>query len=194
MDAPAKSTSLKSILVTQLIACVVFVGVPILLTFMAPLTSLSFKKSEQGMTATLDRYLLMVIPWKHETVVGTLSVEADVTEAKRYRGTVEERRKGQKGIRLATAQIVIGSGGVETFIQADPELAKRVEKEFAEFQQSNSAEELRYEIYASWWLSYVLGGIATGFAVFYVFGATAQTILSIAKKLFGSERTAGSES
>lgn len=139
------------------------------------------------MAATVDRFLLMVIPWKHEKVVGTLSVQADVTEAKRYRGTVEERRKGQKGVRLATAQIVIVSGGVETFIQADPELAKRVEKEFAEFLQSNSADELSYEIYASWWLSYVLGGIATSFAVFYVFGATAQILLTSTRMLVGAK-------
>jgi hypothetical protein len=65
-------------------------------------------------------------------------------------------------------------------------LAKRIENEFAGFQQTESANELSYEIYASWWLSYVLGGIATGVAVFYVFGATAQIILSMTKRLFAS--------
>jgi hypothetical protein len=186
MDAKTNPTSLKSILVTQLIASVVFVGIPVLLTFMAPLSSLGFQKTEQGMKAEVDRYLLMVIPWKHETLVGVQSVKAEITAEKRYRGTAEERRKGQKGVRLATGQIVIVAGGMETKIQTDPELAKRIEKEFAGFQQTESANELSYEIYASWWLSYVLGGIATGLAVFYVFGATAQIILSVTKKLFAS--------
>ena len=190
MDAPAKPTSFKSILITQAIASLVFVGVPILLTFMVPLTSLRFEKTQQGMEAKVDRYLLMVIPWKHEDLVGLEAVRADITAAKRYRGTSEERRKGQKGFRLATAQIVLACGGMESAIQADPELAKQVEKEFADFKQADGANELSYEIYASWWLSYVLGGIATGFAVLYIFGASVQIVLTMTKKLLGSTASA----
>lgn len=179
MDVPANPTSFKSILITQAIASVVFVGIPILLTFMAPLTSLRFEKTEQGLEAKVDRYLLMVIRWKHEELVGVEAVRADITAEKRYRGTAEERRKGQKGVRLATAQIVLVCGGMESAIQADPDLAKKVEKEFAEFKQTDTASALSYEIYASWWLSYVLGGIATGFAVLYIFGASVQIIRTI---------------
>jgi hypothetical protein len=190
MDAPAKPTSFKSILITQAIASVVFVGIPILLTYMAPLTSLRFDKTEQGMEAKVDRYLLMVIPWKHEALVGIDAVRAEVTAEKRYRGTSEERRKGQKGVRLATAQIVLACGGLESAIQANPDLAKKVEKEFAEFKQTDAASQLNYEIYASWWLSYVLGGIATSFAVFYIFGASVQIILTVTKKLLGASVSA----
>lgn len=190
MDAPAKPGTLKSILITQTIASLVFVGIPILLTYMAPLTSLRFDKTEQGVEAKVDRYLLMVIPWKHEDLVGVEAVRADVTAAKHYRGTSEERRKGQKGYRLATAQIVLACGGMESAIQADPELAKQVEKEFADFKQADGVSELKYEIYASWWLSYVLGGIATGFAVLYVFGASVQIVLSMTKKLLPSTSSA----
>lgn len=179
MDAPAKPGSFKSILITQTIASLVFVGIPILLTYMAPLTSLRFDKTEQGVEAKVDRYLLMVFPWKHEDLVGVEAVRADITAAKHYRGTSEERRKGQKGYRLSTAQIVLACGGMVSAIQADPELAKQVEKEFADFKQADGVSELKYEIYASWWLSYVLGGIATGFAVLYVFGATMQVILTL---------------
>lgn len=184
MDANANPASFKSILVTQMIAVVVFVGVPVMLTLMAPLTSVRFQKAEQGTLAEVDRYLLMFIPWKHETVAGVQAVRAETTAEKRYRGTSEERSKGQKGVRLATGQIVIVSGAIETSIQADPVLAKRIEKEFVEFQQTESSGELSYEIYASWWLSYVLGGIATSLAAFYVFGATVQIILSVTKKRF----------
>lgn len=186
MDASAKPGSFKSILITQTIACLVFVGIPILLTYMAPLTSLRFDKTEQGVEAKVDRYLLMVIPWKHEDLVGVEAVRADITAAKHYRGTSEERRKGQRGYRLATAQIVLACGGMESAIQADPELAKQVEKEFADFKQADGVSELKYEIYASWWLSYVLGGVATGFAALYVFGASVQIVLSMTKKLLGS--------
>jgi hypothetical protein len=184
MDAQTNPASFKSILVTQMIAVVVFVGVPVMLTLMAPLSSLRFQKTEQGTSAEVDRYLLIFIPWKHETLVGVQAVRAEITAEKRYRGTSEERRKGQKGVRLATGQIDIVSGAIETSIQADPVLAKRIEKEFVEFQQTESSGELSYEIYASWWLSYVLGGIATSLTAFYVFGATVQIILSVAKKRF----------
>ncbi len=145
-------------MITQAIAILVFVIVPVVLTLMAPLSNIEFRKSEAGISATVVRYTLMFIPWRTERFEKVTGIRADITEAKRYQGTSEERRKGQKGYRLATGQVAIlhagpTEAGPEAIVQADPDLAKQIVTQFDDFKASESTGPLTFAVYASWSLS-----------------------------------------
>ncbi len=66
-----------------------------------------------------------------------------------------------------------------------------MESKFREFQSATSTEKQCYSVYASWWLSYVLGGIASGFCAFYICCAMLAVVLSpfklLKKKLSSAE-------
>jgi hypothetical protein len=170
------SASLVSIAITQSIAIVCFVVIPTLITLVAPLSTIQFLKTDKGNTVLVDRYLLIFIPWRHERVENATKLHAEITEEKRYKGTVEERRKGQKGIRLATGQVRIEGSDTESVVQSAPDLAKSVVSQFDQFASSADAAPVKIPVYASWSLSYLLGGAATFFCALYVAGAVAAIV------------------
>jgi hypothetical protein len=194
----SKPSSIKDIVITQVvitqaIAILVFVIVPVVLTLMAPLSNIEFRKSEAGISATVVRYTLMFIPWRTERFEQVTGIRADITEAKRYQGTSEERRKGQKGYRLATGQVAIlhagpkeagpEEAGPEAIVQADPDLARQIVKQFDDFKASESTGPLTFAVYASWSLSYILGGIATFFTALYILGAALAIVTFPLKRM-----------
>lgn len=183
MSSIPKQSSVKDIVITQSIALALFVILPTVITLMAPFTNLEFKKSGSAVTATIVRYVLIFIPWKTEQIGNVSGVRADITAAKHYQGTAEERRKGQTGVRVATGQIAILSDKPEVIVQAAPNLAKEVVKQFDEFKNKESTDPLKIAVYASWSLSYILGGVATGFCALYIFGATITVLLYPFKKM-----------
>lgn len=154
--------------ITQAIAIVFFVILPTLITLMVPLSKIEFRHTDSGVTATVERYVLIFLHFKTEQIVNVNSVRADITARKRYQGTSEERRKGQKGVRLATGQVAILSDGTEVIVQASPELAKTIAAQFDKFAADKTSEPLTFDVYASWALSYILGGVATALCAFYV--------------------------
>lgn len=183
MSSTAKQSSVKEIAITQSIAVAIFVILPTVITLMVPFTNLEFKKAESSITATVVRYVLIFIPWKTEQIENVSGLRADVTAAKHYQGTSDERRKGQTGVRVATGQIVILSDKPEAIVQAAPDLAKQVVKQFDEFKSSESAGPLKVAVYASWALSYILGGVVTAFCALYLFGAAIAVLLYPFKKM-----------
>ena len=163
--------TIKERVITQSIAIVFFVILPTVITLMVPLTNIEFKNAEAGATAKVVRYVLMFIPRKTERIENVKSLRADITAEKRYQGTSDEIRKDQKGVRVSTGQVAIVSDGPEVVVQAAPELATKIVKEFDMFVSTGSAKPLVFQVYASWALSYILGGVATAFCGLYVIGA-----------------------
>lgn len=172
----AKKTSFLGHVITQAIAIVVFVIVPIVITLMAPFSTIVLEKSNAGTAVTVHRYVLVFIPWETERIENVAGMRADITAEKRYRGTVEERRKGQKGWRLATGQVAILSGDDEVIVQAEPDLAKAIVARFDAFAASRSAAPVAIQVHASWWLSYVLGGVMTALCALYVLGVALAVV------------------
>lgn len=168
--------SIKSIVITQAIAIVFFVLLPILITFMTPLTDVEVSNTEQGTSVKVVRYILTFIPWKTELITNVSGVRADITERKHYANTSENRRKGNVGVSVATGELVFITNDAEVKMQSDPELAEETVKTYNEFVSSKSTEPLKLTIYASWALSYILGGVATFFCGLYVFGAVVSII------------------
>jgi hypothetical protein len=162
--------TLKARVITQIIAFVAFVLLPILITLMVPFTKLEFSHAPAGATATATRYALIAIPWRNMRIENVTQVIAEITPEKRYRGTLEERRKGQKGVRHATGQLVIVHDGPDVIVQAEPELAREIAAQFDRFAVDKRSEPMVFSVYASWWLSYVLGGVMTGLFALYAVG------------------------
>ena len=168
--------SIKSIVITQAIAIVFFVLLPVLITFMTPITDVEINNSEQGTSVKVVRYILTFVPWKTEHISNVSGIRADITARKRYADTSENRRKGNVGVSVATGELVFITNDSEVKMQSDPELAEKTVKVFNEFVASKSPEPLKLTIYASWALSYILGGIATFLCGLYVFGAVVSII------------------
>lgn len=176
-------TSLLSKIIVQTIAVVVFVIVPIVITLVAPLTDIEFHKTGSNASVSLKRHVLIFIPWQTKEVLNVKEVRADTTLEKRYQDTSENRRKGNKGTSFATGQLVIISDGPEVIVQAAPELATQISKQFQQFLTSQSTAPVKFSVYASWSLSYLLGGVASFFAAFYLFSALASIMIYPFKRI-----------
>jgi hypothetical protein len=123
------------------LGCVI---VPVLITLMAPVTVLEFRKSGPE-TSVIDRKVL--------------------------KDTKENRRKDQVGhVQLATGQVAIMSAGPNVIVQAQPGLAEEISAGFEAFAASPDQGPIRKTIYASWALTYGLGGAMTSLFVLYVIG------------------------
>lgn len=179
-------TTLKGAIITQIIAALVFVGVPILITLMAPFTDVALEKTGSTAKVTITRYVLVFIPWRTKQIEHVKDARADVTAEFRYKNDVENRRKGRAGaVSLATGQVAFINDGPEVIAQAAPELALQTEARFDRFIADPNPAPIKISLYASWWLSYVLGGIATAFAALYLGGA----LLAILTFPFKNRRT-----
>ncbi len=170
-------TTLKGAIITQAIAIVVFVGVPILITLMVPFSDLALRRTGPTASVTVTRYVLVFIPWRTQTIANVRAVRAEITAEKYHADTSENRRMGRAGATsVATGQLVIEGDGPDMIVQASPDLATETEEEFAAFLAETDPEPVTIQLYASWWLSWVLGGIATFFAAFYIVGAVLAII------------------
>ena len=180
------ATSWTGVLITQAIAALVCLGVPLLVTFMAPVSVLEYRKSETGVDVRIVRYVLLVVPWRTQDIAGVSAFRADVTKEFRYKNTKENRMKDRVGhTNLATGQVAIVSAGPETIVQAQPGLAEEIVAEFDAFAASAdpAPTPVRRTVYASWALTYLLGGAMTALFALYVFGATMAALNVLRKKI-----------
>jgi hypothetical protein len=114
---PAQTTW-SGILITQAIAALVCVGVPVLVTLMAPVTVLEFRKTEARVDVGVERYVLLFVPWRMQLVVGVKELRADVTKEFRYKNTRENRMKDRVGhTNLATGQVALMGDGPEAICE-----------------------------------------------------------------------------
>lgn len=164
--------SFKNIAITQAIASIVFVLAPIAITLIAPLSTIEFERSGAAASVVVHRYVLMFLPWRTQRVENVTRIRADVTADMRYPDTAENRRKGRKGTRYGTGQVAIIGEGPEVIVQASPELAKDISAQFDRFRAEGVHEAMTFQVYASWWLSYALGGVMTFLCAFYLLGVT----------------------
>jgi len=179
----AVPVTLTGQVITQAIAFFCFLVLPTVITLMAPRTRLELQHSPTGPTGTVTRYVFLFLPWKTEHRANVSGIRADITPEYRYRGTSVERRKGQKDVRLATGQLILSGDGSELVVQAAPDLAETVAQQGAAFIADPSAGPKTFSLYASWGLSYVLGGIATAFSAFYIFGVSMTVLMSVYRLL-----------
>lgn len=170
-------TTWTGVAITQAIAALVCIGVPLLVTFMAPVSVLEYRKAGEGVDVRIVRYVLLFVPWRTQDIANVREFRADVTKEFRYKNTKENRMKDRVGhTNLATGQVAIVSTGPETIVQAQPGLAEEIVAEFNTFAASSDPAPVRRTVYASWSLTYILGGAMTGLCALYVVGAALATL------------------
>lgn len=166
--------ALKSHLITQAIAVVCFVIVPVVITLVAPLSTITFQKAGTETNVIVRRYVLILVPWRTERIDNVRQIRADVTSQFRYADTSENRRKDRVGTTShATGQVVITGARDGLVVQAAPDLARSVAALFKEFAADKNADQISMSVYASWVLSYVLGGVVSFLCGLYLFGSLA---------------------
>ena len=79
-------------------------------------------------------------------------------------------------VSYATGQIAIISGWDELIVQAAPDLAISIASQFKDFVADRNAEQISITVYASWALSYVLGGVASFLCALYLAGSMAAIL------------------
>jgi hypothetical protein len=177
-------TTWIGVLITQAIAALVCLGVPTLVTFMAPVSVLEYRKSATGIDVRIVRYVLLAVPWRTQEIAAVSGLRADVTKEFRYKNTKENRMKDRVGhTNLATGQVAIMSDGPEVIVQAQPGLAEEIVAEFDAFAASENPAPVRRTVYASWSLTYILGGAMTALFALYVVGAGLAVLNFLRKRM-----------
>lgn len=187
---PPSPVSRTATVAMQIVVGVVCLVLPVLVTLMAPVTVLEYRKSAAGVDVGVVRYVLLFVPWRTQHVANATAVRADVTQEFRYKNTRENRQKDRVGhTNLATGQVAILGDGPEVIVQAQPGLAETLSAEFTAFAAAPSETPVRRTVYASWSLTYILGGAMTALFALYVFGASMAVVVFLKKQI--SSRMAG---
>ena len=167
----------KTHLITQAIAIVGFVIVPVVITLVVPLSTIAFERAGSETDVTVQRYVLMVVPWRTDRIDGVTQIRADVSSQFRYGNSAQNRRMNRVGtVSYATGQVAIIGPQDELIVQAAPELARSIAAQFKDFVADKTADRLSIPVYASWALSYVLGGIVSFLCGLYLFGSVAAIL------------------
>jgi hypothetical protein len=168
---------MKSHLITQAIAVVCFVVLPVVITLVVPLSTIVFERAGTEADVIVHRYALMVVPWRTERIENVTQIRADVSSQFRYGNSAENRRKNRVGtVSYATGQVAIIGTGDELIVQAAPDLAKSIAAQFKDFVADKTTTTISMPVYASWALSYVLGGVVSALCGLYLLGSLAAIL------------------
>jgi hypothetical protein len=175
--------------VTQAIAIVGFVLVPMLVTMVVPRTTIVLRPVDDNVHAEVTRYALLCIPYRYEVLAPVTSATAKVRDAvHKNRLDAEDRRKGRAQYQAGDGVIILENPGGESWIQSTPADAVPAVERIQAYLQSPAPEPLVIHASAGWLFTYVLGGTMTGLAALYVTGAT----LAMLQWLITLVRRAGS--
>ena len=185
----SKPATWSSIVVTQAIAIVGFVLVPMLVTVVVPRTTIVLRPVDDQVHAEVTKYALLCIPFRYEVLAPVTAVNAKVRDAVyKSRLDSEDRRKGRAKYQAGDGVIILENPGGESWIQSTPADAVPAVERIQAYLQAPTQEPLVIHASAGWLFTYLLGGIMTGLAALYVTGAT----LAILKWLITLVRRAGS--
>ena len=156
-------------LITQSIALVVCLGVPAIVTWMAPRTTIHLQKVDELSIAEVTRYIFLVLPLPTVEIKPLQQAESIVTpEKKRTHLTSEDKRRGRKlGTTMADGSIKLIGKDRTYQVQSTPQAAPIQAKIINAFIADPEAAPLAMTATAPWPLTYLLGGIMTGLAAFY---------------------------
>lgn len=169
MNSKPTRPSFRSIAITQAIAVVGFIIVPLAVTAIAPCTKLTLTTVGDHVAANVTMYLLLFIPAWSERIEPLTEVEAIVIAAD-YHITAEDRRRGRTGHQVADGSVLLtgptNDYQIQSTVAATPGQALAIE----EFIETMPSEPQTMHFSAGFWLSYVLGGAMTAWAGLYVTG------------------------
>lgn len=171
-----KSTFLGKV-ITQLIALLVFLVIPAIVTAVAPVSWVKFQRQGDRVTARAEVCLFFIIPFRTLTVDPVTGVD-DRTKA----GSItRHRRPGTDKFTQAETQGFLSIEGPNSTAEVSitPHDLESVKKKAEDFLKDPKVTELKLFVVANWKFSVIAGGLATLFAALYVFGVAGATVMFV---------------
>jgi hypothetical protein len=159
-----------SILITQGIAIVVFLVVPALVTYMVPRTTIEMRRINDGASARITQYILLVFPCRLNTIEPVVKVESHVRSSREGYSTENDRIRKRKVTMAGDGSIWIIGRESKFQVQSTSTEAPLQAATIQAFLDSPAAEPLVLTTNAGWALTYLLGGTMTALSGFYCAG------------------------
>jgi hypothetical protein len=163
----------KSIAVTQAIAVICFVLVPVGVTFFfVPRTTIELSRGANGVNAKVTRYCLLIVPAQIVDLAPLTDVDDTVTQSHTRSATLAERRRGKRrGTWVAgDGAVTLSSETATCHVQSTPAEAPKLTAAIEGFMNNGEPATLQLSASAYWQLTYLLGGVLTGLCALYLVG------------------------
>ena len=157
-----------SFLLHQLLALAVFVGIPVLVTAIAPVSRVHLERHGERVSATAKTYLLFVVPYKTRQVETLTAVGDRFAE-----GTVRrERRSGANRDRYVKSEdegfLVLESASDKVEVSVSPVDLESTVQRVQDFVDDKQSTTLDLFLVANWKFSILMGGLTSLLTVLYV--------------------------
>lgn len=155
-----------SFLLHQLAALGFFVGVPALVTAIAPVSWVKFERRDGTVTATTRVCLLFVVPYKTKIVSPVTGI------GERFVGGSYSRERRSGGDRVTKSEdegfLVIQGADLTAEVPVTPFNLKSVIEQSEAFLKDAQATELKLFVVANWKFSVIGGGLISLLTVLYI--------------------------
>lgn len=164
---------------THIFAILIFVGIPALVTAIAPVSWLKFERQNGQVTATAKTCLLFFVPYRTATVSPVIGVGDRVLAGKVNR----ERRNGRDRNVKAEDEGFLAIHGNDTSaeVEVSPASLKSVVDQVDTFLKNEQAPELSLFVVANWKFSIIGGGLISLLTVLYVVGVSCEILTRIVR-------------
>lgn len=174
---PSAAADWATLVFQQLLALGVCVGVPALVTAIAPVSWVTLERQEGRVTAVAQTCLLFVVPFKTATVdpvtgFGDRFAAGTVTRERRP-GPDRETKSEDEGF------LVIQGPGQSAEVPVSPVSLDGVLDKANGFLEDPQAAELKLFVVANWKFSVIGGGLSSLLTVLYVVGVTVGLLLKV---------------
>lgn len=168
---PRKRDSTETMIV-QLLALLCFVGLPALVTTMAPVSWIKLQRTGDRVSARAKTCLFFFIPFRSVVIdpvtqVGRRTISGSVRLAERRKDRDVYRRSEDEGF------LVIQGSDKSAEIPVTPFNLSSVIEKSESFLKNPQAAELKMFVVANWKFSVIAGGLASLLTLVYVIGVAA---------------------
>ena len=163
-------------LITQLLGLVFFIGVPALVTFIAPVSWIKFTREEGGVKAEAKTCLLFIVPFRTQTIYPVVKVDHSFDRGERIKDRLGKPNKNHAREEDEAALILSGDNQ-EVQIPVSPADIKTVYEQATKFLESKEEFELKQFVVANWKFSVIAGGLISLLTVIYVVSLTVGVLL-----------------
>ena len=168
MTAP--KPTLASILITQAIAIIAFLVVPAVVTIFVPRTTILMRSNDDGASARITQYILLVIPCRLSTIDPVVTVESHVRSSREGYSTERDRLQRRKVTMVGDGSILIMGRESKIRVQSTSTEAPLIAATIQAFLDNPAADPLVLTATAGWFLTYFLGGTMTALSGLYCAG------------------------
>ena len=157
-----------ALLITQALALIVCVGVPALVSFIAPVSWVSFERDADGVKARVQTCLLFVVPFRAVVVDPVEAINeqtvAGAIRLRRRTGTDKTYQAEDEGFLLISGPNQLAK------VQVSPADLKTVLGKVNAFLEQPNQSELKLFVVANWKFSVLGGGLVSLLTVLYLGG------------------------